>query len=159
MENPMTQLETCIASLERRNRILFLSLTGIMSIILLGAITRVPDETKIMQAERFELSDSDGCVRAEMALRDNQPVFAIKDENGRDRLEIKHDAEETGVFIRDETGTIRIGAAQFAHGGGGFALHGPESKGAAVLYYKSKGSLSSIDDAGNMTLRIPETKK
>lgn len=159
MQNLTEQLETRITSLERRNRLLFLGLMGIMGFIMLGAIAREPDETKILKAGRFELIDSNGRVRAEMALQDNQPVFAIKDENGRNRLEIKHDADETAVFIRDETGTIRVGAAQFAHGGGGFALHGPESKGAAVLYYKGRGSLSFFDEDGKTVLRFPEAKK
>ena len=55
----------------------------------------------------------------------------------------------------DETGGTRLGAAQFAHGGGGYALHGPEMKGAAVLYLKGEGSLSMYDAEGELTDRFP----
>ncbi len=65
--------------------------------------------------------------------------------------------EQTGLFLRDAEGTVRLGAAQFAHGGGGCALHGEESKGAAVLYQKGgKGSLSFYDEAGGVTHRVPK---
>jgi hypothetical protein len=79
----------------------------------------------------------------------------IVDESGRVRIELRHDSMETGVFLRDGAGDIRVGAAQFAHGGGGFALHGPEMKGAAVLYLKGDGSLTFIDEAGEVVARIP----
>jgi len=78
------------------------------------------------------------------------------DESGQDRLSLNHDAGGTALFIRDEGGVIRLGAAHFAHGGGGFALHGPDSRGAAVLYYDESGSLSFFDPEGNITLRLPE---
>ena len=46
--------------------------------------------------------------------------------------------------------------AQFAHGGGGVALHGPRDKGAAVLYYKGAGSLTMYDEAGKVVARVPQ---
>jgi hypothetical protein len=49
----------------------------------------------------------------------------------------------------------RVVAAQFAHGRGGFALHGPESKGAAVLYLKEEGSLTFHGSDGEVTARLP----
>jgi hypothetical protein len=53
-----------------------------------------------------------------------------------------HDESQTGLLVLDEAGQIRVGAAQFAHGGGGFALHGPGGQTSAVLYLKDEGSLS-----------------
>jgi len=52
-----------------------------------------------------------------------------------------------------------IGLSQFAHGGGGLALHGENSKGASVLYHKGSGSLSFYDMEGNVKLKLPEMKK
>ncbi len=43
--------------------------------------------------------------------------------------------------------------AQFAHGGG-VALRGPDSKGAAVLYFKDQGSLRSFDSEGQVTNQV-----
>lgn len=72
------------------------------------------------------------------------------------RVALAHDAEGSALFIRDAAGVIRVGVAQFAHGGGGVALHGPNSKGAAVLYFQESGSLTFYDPEGNPTLRVPE---
>ena len=80
----------------------------------------------------------------------------IVDEAGRTRMDLRHDDEETGLFILDEAGDTRLGAAQFAHGGGGYALHGPGGRGAAVLYLKGDGSLTLYDEDGGVTARFPE---
>ena len=79
----------------------------------------------------------------------------LKDEEGKDRLQLIHDQEQSALFIKDKKGTVRIGVAQFSHGGGGFALHGPDSKGAAVLYFKKSGSLRIFDDEGAVTDQLP----
>ena len=80
----------------------------------------------------------------------------VVDGDGRVRIDLRHDAEETGLFILDEAGDTRLGAAQFAHGGGGYALHGPQGRGAAVLYLKDDGSLTLYDQDGDVTARFPE---
>jgi hypothetical protein len=80
----------------------------------------------------------------------------VVDETGRVRIDLRHDSTETGLFVLDDAGNPRVGAAQFAHGGGGFALHGPGLKGAAVLYLKGAGTLSFYDSSGAVTARFPE---
>ena len=50
----------------------------------------------------------------------------------------------------------RVGVAQFSHGGGGFALHGPGTRGAAVLYLRGDGSLTQYDTTGVVTARWPD---
>jgi hypothetical protein len=60
---------------------------------------------------------------------------------------------------RDDAGDTRLGAAQFAHGGGGYALHGPKMKGAAVLYLAGEGSLSMYDPEGIRTARFPAQER
>lgn len=79
----------------------------------------------------------------------------LVDDEGRVRIDLRHDDTETGIFIVDENGDTRLGAAQFAHGGGGYALHGPGGRGAAVLYLRGDGSLTFYDDAGGVTARLP----
>jgi hypothetical protein len=71
-----------------------------------------------------------------------------------DRVALLHEADTDGLFVMDAEGTTRIGVAQFSHGGGGFALHGPESKGAAVLYLKGDGSLRFFDQEGAVTNQV-----
>ena len=49
------------------------------------------------------------------------------------------------------------GVARFAHGGGGVALHGAESRGAAVLFLKDgAGSLTFYDESGETRQRVPD---
>ena len=42
----------------------------------------------------------------------------------------------------------------FAHGGGVVALHGQDSKGAAVLYLKDEGSLRFFESEGGITNQV-----
>jgi hypothetical protein len=75
--------------------------------------------------------------------------------NVRWRVTLRHDDDETALYLRDAAGDIRVGVAQYAHGGGGFALNRPEVKGAAVLYFKEAGSLTFYDAEGTITSRVP----
>jgi hypothetical protein len=152
-------LESRIETLEKRTRFLLGALLVTTSLALLGAAPSTSGAHETLRATRFELVDESGRVRGELSLREGSPVFSLLDESGRDRLSLNHDAGGTALFIRDREDVIRVGVAQFAHGGGGFALHGPDSKGAAVLYYDDSGSLSFYDPDGNTTLRLPEEGK
>lgn len=58
-----------------------------------------------------------------------------------------------------DLGDTRVGAAQFAHGGGGYALHGPGGRGAAVLYLKDEGSLTMYDADGAVAARFSESSR
>ena len=94
-----------------------------------------------------------------MTARDGATGLFIHVATGGLRLTLSHDAAQSALFIRDDEGTVRLGAAQFAHGGGGFALHGPESRGAAVMYLKGQGSLAFYDENGTVTTRVPEIEQ
>ncbi|MBT8400704.1 MAG: hypothetical protein KJO98_09525 [Rhodothermia bacterium] len=146
-----------ISRLERRNRWTMSFLGVLIGVFLLAAgMQRVgPDAVR---ASSFEMVDSNGAVRAAIEMREGFPAIAVYDGNGQERILLTSTVSESAVFIKDSTGTTRLGMAQFAHGGGGFAAHGPESKGAAVLYLKGRGSLSFIDPDGNMVMRLPETQ-
>jgi hypothetical protein len=148
-------LERRIARLETMN--LFLSIIALLSIavILMGA-AKSPAAIK---AQSFQLVNAAGSLQAELAVRDGNPGLYIKDEKGVDRVAIFHEPDASGLHVMDDDGVTRIGAVQLSHGGGGFALHGPESKGAAVLYFKEEGSLRFFDAEGTLTNKLPVTTK
>lgn len=63
------------------------------------------------------------------------------------------------MLLWDDEGQIRVGVAQFAHGGGGVAMHGPHGKGSTALYHKGEGTLTFYDRNGKVTKRMPETSE
>lgn len=97
---------------------------------------------------KLRLLDDAGIERANLSISGLVVRFLLKDEAGNERLALEYQPEGTGLYIYDDVGTTRIGVAQFSHGGGGVALHGAESKGAAVLYLKETGRLSFYDNNG-----------
>ena len=144
-------LDARIARLERMNRVLIATVVLVFTGVILVGAGKAPGK---VTASAFELVDTDGRVRATLTMTDDGPLLALRDETGRDRLSLSHESDGTGLFVADATGTTRIGVAQFAHGGGGVALHGPDSKGAAVLYLKGEGSLRFFDAEGNVTAQV-----
>lgn len=133
--------------IERRNGWLSIALGGLLVLVTVGA-KGAQDEVR---AESFQLVDSSGAVRARLVMNGGHPGLFLTDESGTDRLKLFYEPDGTGLFFADEDGTTRIGIAQFAHGGGGVALHDPDSKGAAVLSLKGEGSLGFFDAEGNVT--------
>jgi hypothetical protein len=125
-------LDRRLERLELITRVLSVTVVLLAGLLLLAA---VPDRqvSDLIQARRVQLVDGAGHVR----------------------LDLRHDSTETGAFIIDAAGDTRIGVAQFSHGGGGVALHGPNMKGAAVLYLKGRGSLTFYDSLGAVTARMP----
>jgi hypothetical protein len=136
METTIHRLEQRVGRLERTNRILVATLTLLVVAGALSAV-RVTQTMELVQARKVQLVD----------------------DQGRVRIELRHNDEETGLFVMDEAGDTRLGAAQFAHGGGGYALHGPKMKGAAVLYLAGEGSLSMYDPEGIRTARFPAQER
>ena len=150
----MSALEQRVRRLERRNRIQGALLAcGVVALLAAAGHRR-----ETLAAERFELVDAEGRVRAEMAIDDDGSAgFFVRDAEDRVRACLVHDAAQAAMYLFDEAGTIRVGAAQYAHGGGGFALHGEETEGAAVLYMKDRaGSLTFYDAEGKVRAKLPE---
>lgn len=132
MDKDAKRLEARVRRLERSNGLLLLALVCVAGLPVLVGATR-SQEAREIEATRIRLVDAEGRVR----------------------IDLRHDDSETGMFILDDDGDTRLGAAQFSHGGGGYALHGPGGRGAAVLYLRGDGSLTFYDDKGGVTARVP----
>lgn len=145
-------LEHRVRRLERINLGLAAALCG-AGVILLSAAVRPAD---VVTATRFVLIGEDGVTRAELRSTPGETGLFILDGEGTDRASLLYNEEETAMYLRDAAGDIRVGAAQYAHGGGGFAIHGEDTKGATVLYMKDlRGSLRLYDAEGNLTYQVP----
>ncbi len=157
MDIRYSDLEQRIAALERRSRIWKIFGLGCMMTILLWTCYPggVPDE---IRARRFALVDAEGRAYAELRMTDEGPGLYLLDSGGVARVSLVHSQEETALYLRDADDQVRIGVAQFAHGGGGVALHGAAAKGAAVLYFKGEGSLTFYDSEGNVIERSPGSR-
>lgn len=140
-------LEARLSRLERTNRCLLVIVLLLVTVALLG-FARAPS---IVSAQGFQLVDNGGAVRAQWLLEDGNPRLQLNDASGNGRLVLFHDEAGSGLHVNDADAVTRIGIVQFAHGGGGVALHGPASRGAAVLYFKDSGSLRLFDADGNLT--------
>lgn len=151
-------LQNRVRRLEWWNRLLVLSVAGALTLGFTSQVAPARRGTdRLVRAERLEIVDPEGRARIVVGLDEHGSAgVMVNDSDGEARVTLLHDSEGSALFIRDAEGTIRIGVAQFADGGGGVALHGPDSRGAAVLHYQEAGSLTFYDAEGEPTLRIPE---
>lgn len=151
----MSVIDSRWATLERRARRRDALLLVFLLAVPIAWSSAPGDSQEIVRARTFALVDRQGTVWAELKLEDGAPGLFIYDANGVSRASLAHGDDGTALYLSDELGDTRVGVAQFAHGGGGVALHGPENKGAAVLYYKDGGSLTFYDAEGGVIHRIP----
>ena len=148
-------LENRLIKLERTNKLL-ISIVLLLTLFLVAGAAIDRSNSNLLRAERIEIVDAHGNVKTVLGTdKEGANGLFVFDDSGVARLSLTQDKEQSALFIYDEKGTTRIGVAQFAHGGGGLALHGADSKGAAVLYYKTSGSLSFYSTDGNVLTRIP----
>lgn len=131
--NDESALARRVARLERQNRLLLASVILVLGVSLLGFAAGAEQVPDLVQARRIQLVDLEGRVRMDLA----------------------HDSSGTRLYVHDAAGDVRVGVAQFSHGGGGVALHGPGGRGAAVLYLRGDGSLTLYDTTGAVTARWP----
>jgi len=141
--------EKKIAQLQIMLWCLALVIAAILAWLLLA-----PAADGALRAEAFELVDDDGHVIAVLESDNGYPRLSFRDADGIERIQLFHDAEATGLYLADGGGTTRIGIAQFAHGGGGVALHGEDSRGALVMYLKKSGSIRFFGQDGDVLREI-----
>jgi len=134
----------------------FIALAVSLLALLLATINsyKHAGNTQNLRVRQLQIVDANGNIRAAVSTVDNQPVIRLKDESGQDRLALVSDDQQSALLIYDAAGTVRLGASQFAHGGGGYALHGENSRGAAVLYLKQQGRLTFYDEDGGIIRNI-----
>ena len=144
-----------IERLERTNRVLMSGFLALAGAAIVAAAGGSGASEPVVQAEAFELVSSEGRVLGRWSSRESGPELVMYDSEQRLRIRLVHSNEETALHLKDQGGHTRIGIAQFAHGGGGVALHGPEGKGAAVLYLEESGSLTFYDEDGATIARTP----
>ena len=154
MKEATENLQTSIRRLQVWNVVLLCSIVALSAVVIRGYVS----ESHVVRAQSLQLISPEGEVLAEFATEEGNPGLYLKDSNGVNRAALFHADDGTGLYIMDANGVTRVGIAQFAHGGGGVALHGPDSKGAAVLYFKDEGSLRFIDSEGVVTNQVPAKK-
>ncbi len=150
-------LEPRLRRLETTNRRLLTALAIGSGLILLGA-SRVGRQgvSTVVRTQAVEVVDAAGKVQARLAATAAGPELHFLDGEGVVRATLEHGPDGTALYFMDTVGTTRVGVAQFAHGGGGVALHGEKSKGAAVLYLKdAAGSLTFYGTDGAVEGRLP----
>ena len=152
MIDQAVMLEERVARLERRTQVLAAALGVCIAALLLAAAR----PATILEGHGLRLFDDEGRAIVELGRRDGAVGLYLLDEGGIPRVTLRHAQDESGLLVSDEQGVTRLGAVQFAHGGGGFALHGAGSRGAAVLYFKDAGSLSFYDADGRLRQRLPD---
>lgn len=152
---PATGLEARVLRLESANRRLLAALGAGICLAFVAA-TQGPQRADLVSTRSLEIVDEAGSVRVRLTATPEGPELRLLDEAGVPRAILGHGAEGTALYLKDAQGTTRVGVAQFAHGGGGVALHGEESKGAAVLYLKSgQGTLTFYGADGAVSSRVP----
>jgi hypothetical protein len=157
MDSRICDLERRIVALERRSR--RWKVLGPGCLVIVSIWTCYPGAVREgVVARGFTLVDASGRAQAELRMTEEGPGLYLLDAQGTARASLVHNREETALYLRDAADQIRIGVAQFAHGGGGVALHGEAARGAAVLYFKEQGSLTFYDVEGNVVTRIPSDR-
>jgi hypothetical protein len=148
--------DTRLTALERRIKFLYLALFALVGLFVFVAST-TEKAAETIRCGKLEVVDSDGNLVAMVGVdNDGSRGLFVYDSSERVRLASIYDQSQTAWYALDSSGTIRVGVAQYAHGGGGVALHGPDGKGAAVLYYKAKGTLTFYDTDGKVIAQEPE---
>ncbi|MGA9572655.1 MAG: hypothetical protein WBS20_01775 [Lysobacterales bacterium] len=147
------QIETRLRRTER-----WLIVLGIALIVVVAGFSYLlyrPADT--LRTSSLEVVDAQGNIVALLGQINGRTGLFLMDEKSTPRVSVFHADDMDGLYVDDDQGDTRVGVAQFSHGGGGFALHGPGSRGAAVLYYKNAGSLRFFDTDGNIIEEIPAT--
>lgn len=151
----LQDVEARLRRLEVVNRVLVLGVCALGSLAMAGRAAPV-DPPESLRTRGIEVVDHAGNVHVRITATTEGAEMSFLDAKGVERVALGHDGEDTAMYLKDAAGTTRAGVAQFGHGGGGFALHGEDSKGAAVLYLKgAKGTLRMFGVDGKVQHQFP----
>ncbi len=152
MSIPIEQIETRLRRAERW----VIALGMLLAVAVAGLAYLQFHPIGMLRLSSLEMVDANGNTVGLLGQKDGRTGLFLMDEASVPRVSVFHADDADGLYIDDGQGVTRIGVAQFAHGGGGVALHGPDSQGAAVLYYKDKGSLRFFNKDGKVVHEIVE---
>jgi len=100
-------------------------------------------QPKTVRAERFELTDSSGRVRAVLEMRDGQPMLSMCDARGNERVSIGVASDgASSVIIRDSEGFGRGGLVFVPGTGASLSLNDGRGGSRALLYLAADGTAS-----------------
>ena len=147
-------VEERIQTLEGQIRV-FIGIIVTLILIVLFITVFDLNGSAVVTCQQINIIDAEGKEVAMIGIdKDGSWGLFIYDKSGKLRLATIHDTTQTALYLLDSTEAIRVGAAQYAHGGGGFALHGEQAKGSTVLYHKDSGSLTFYGENGAVLEKI-----
>jgi hypothetical protein len=135
-EERLEALERGLSAAKRRNRYLLIGLV-VLAVAWAFTITtrtvRAQSNENIVQAERFELVDSEGNVCAELSVFGSGPGLVLYDKDGAIRAGLTvSDESGPGLSLFDENETFRARLA-VSDSGPGLALYDENEKNRAKL--------------------------
>lgn len=136
--------ERRIKKLELTNRFLLSAIALISLLALYGFATRVP---AVVKAERFELVDPYGTVRAVLGQDKDHTVLKLADRSGNVRLEANAGDLLTECNIYDPDGNPQIGVSGRDVIGGGWDVYDVTGKERAELLIDAMGARLNLIDA------------
>ena len=137
--------------MHRRTLALLLAVSLLSSVVTLGlarlafptatATTAASQDPAVVRAQRFELVDAGGTVRARIAfLPDGRPLIALFDESGQVRASLAQNLErEYGFGITDGQGTSRFAVGTTTRGFVGLNVRDGSGTIRANLYASDDG--------------------
>lgn len=82
-----------------------------------GHVASAQETPAVVRAQRFELVDGNGTVRAAISMSQNGPIVALLDESGHARALMAQNPEgEYGFGVNDAQGTARFGVGTTKRG-------------------------------------------
>ena len=148
-----------------KNRIAWVALLFciVACICLFAAETRPETETKVVKAQKFELIDKEGKVRAALSVKDDgEPSLSLIDSDGTTRAEVFLVDGCPVLAIRDKVGKTRAALTASPAGNAGLVLLDKDEKERASFGLDFDGSpkMEIRDKAGNKTkVLLPPSEK
>jgi hypothetical protein len=148
IEERLESIERRLSAAKLRNRYLLIGLAalavGWVSMSTTGTIQAQTSENTV-RAEKFELVDSQGNVRAALTETDAGPLLYLSDENGNVRVALNATDAGPGLNLWDKNEKLRV-ALTVLGSGTGLALSDENEKLRASLGFSDSGSWLVLKD-------------